>query len=40
MGQSCMQQHLFEHCAKEGYCSFLKDVTITFIEKTDPKDPN
>ena len=34
------QQHLSEHFTSEGHCSFLKDVTITFIDKTDPKDPN
>ena len=39
-GQTCMQQHLYEHFASEGHCSFLEDVTITFIDKTDPKDPN
>ena len=39
-GQRCMQQHLFEHFASESHCSFLEDVTITFIDKTDPKDPN
>ena len=39
-GQTCMQQHLFEHFAGEGHCSFLEDVTIIFIDKTDPKDPN
>ena len=39
-GQTCMQQHLFEHFASEGHCSFLEDVSITFIDKTDPKDPN
>ena len=35
-----MQEHSFEHFANEGHCSFLEDVTITFIDKTDPKDPN
>ena len=39
-GQKCMPQHLFEHFASEGHCSFLEDVTIIFINKTDPKDPN
>ena len=38
--QTCMQQHLYEHFASEGNCSFLENVTITFIDKTDPKDPN
>ena len=39
-GQTCMQQHLFENFASEGHCSFLEDITITFIDKTDPKDTN
>ena len=39
-GQTCMQQQLFEHFANEGHCSFLEDVTIKFINKSDPKDPN
>ena len=31
-----MQEHLFEHCNKEGHNGFLEDVSITFIDKTDP----
>ena len=27
-GQTCKQQHLFEHFASEGHCSFIEDVTI------------
>ena len=38
--ESCMQQHLFEHFSSEGHNSFLDDVSIIFIDKTDPKDPN
>ena len=38
-GQTCMQQHLFEHFGSGSHCSFLEDVTIIFINKTDPKDP-
>ena len=38
--QSCMQQHIYEHFSSEGHCSFLDEVSITFIDKTDPKDPN
>ena len=38
--QTCMRQHLYEYFANEGHCSFLEDVTITFIDKTDPKHPN
>ena len=36
-GQAYMQQHLFELISNEDYCSFLADVTITVIDKTDPK---
>ena len=39
-GQTLMQQHLLEHFASEGHCSLLEDVTITFIDKTYPKNPN
>ena len=35
-----MQQHLFEHFSSEGHKRFLDDVSIIFIDKTDPKDPN
>ena len=35
-----MQKHLFEHFASECHCSFIEDVTIIFIDKTDPKDRN
>ena len=38
--QTCMWQHLFDHFTNEGHCSFLENVTITFINKTDPIDPN
>ena len=37
---SCIQQHLFEHFSSKGHISFLDDVSIIFINKTDPKDPN
>ena len=35
-----MQQHLFEHFPGEGHSGFLDDVSIIFIDKIDPKDPN
>ena len=38
--ESCMQQHLSEHFSSEGHNSFLDEVSIIFIDKTDPKDPN
>ena len=36
---TCMQQHLFEHFSDEGHHSFLEDVSITLIDKTDPLNP-
>ena len=38
--ESSMQQQLFEHFSSKGQNSFLDDVTIIFIDKTDRKDPN
>ena len=34
-----MQQHFFEHFPEEGHHSFLEDVSITLINKTDPSNP-
>ena len=31
-----MQQHLFEHFQRPGHTSFVEDICITFIDKTDP----
>ena len=39
-GQKCTRHYLTEHFASEGHCNFLEDVTISFIDQTDPKDPN
>ena len=38
--ESCGQQHLFEHFSSEGHNNFLDDISIIFIDKTDPKDLN
>ena len=38
--QVCMHQHLYQHFPSEAHCSFLEDLTITFIDKTDHKDSN
>ena len=38
-GDSCMQQHLFEHFQNPGHTSFIEDVSITLIDKTDPSIP-
>ena len=34
-----MQEHLFSHFSMAGHNGFLNDVSITFIDKTDPTDP-
>ena len=38
-GATCMVQHLFNHFCTSGHCDFLEDVSLTFIDKTDPSDP-
>ena len=38
-GDSCMQQHLFEHFQRPRHICFVEDVCITFIDKTDPVIP-
>ena len=39
--EACMQQDLFEHFSSEGHSSsFLDDLSIIFIDKTNPKDSN
>ena len=37
--QFCFQEHIFEHFNSEGHSRFLENVSITFIDKTDPSDP-
>ena len=34
-----MQEHLFSHFSMAGHSRFLSNVSITFIDKTDPSDP-
>ena len=34
-----MQEHLFSYFSMVGHDGFLSDVSITFIDKTDPSDP-
>ena len=34
-----MQNHLYEHFDLPGHTGFLKDVTVTLIDKTDPRNP-
>ena len=34
-----MQRHLYEHFTLPGRSSFLHDVSITLIDKTDPSYP-
>ena len=37
--ESCLQEHLFRHFSSPGHNGFLNDVSVTFINKTDPSDP-
>ena len=39
-GISCMQEHLNEHFHNSEHSGFLNDVSITFIDKTDPINPH
>ena len=34
-----MEEHLFSHFSMAGHDGFLNDVSITFIDKTDPSGP-
>ena len=34
-----MQKHLYEHFDFPGYTDFLEGVTVTLIDKTDPRNP-
>ena len=38
-GATCMQQHLFNHFCSSGYYGFLEDISLFFIDKTDPSHP-
>ena len=35
----CMQENLFRHFSSPDRNGFLNDVSITFIDNTDPSDP-
>ena len=38
-GETCIQQHLYEHFCSSNHNCFISDVSVTFIDKTDPSDP-
>ena len=38
-GETCMQQHLYEYFCSSNHNCFISDVSVTFIDKTDPSDP-
>ena len=38
-GEHCMQRHLYEQFNLPGRSGFLNDVSVTLIDKADPKDP-
>ena len=37
--KNCMQDYLYCHFESEGYNSFLEDMSIILIDKTDDSDP-
>ena len=37
--EPCMQEYLFWHFSSPGHIRFLNDVSVTFIDKTEPSDP-
>ena len=37
--ESCMQEHLYKYFQTEGHKGFLNEESVTFIDKTDVKDP-
>ena len=37
--EPCMQEHSFRHFSSPGHNGFLSDVSVTFIDKTNPSDP-
>ena len=39
VGKSVKQKHLYEHFTEKDHEGFLQDVSIIFIDKTDPSDP-
>ena len=39
VGESCMQEHIFEHFNSEGQTDFLENLSVTFIDKTDIQSP-
>ena len=34
-----MQEHIFKHFSRPDHNGFLKDASITFIDKSDPSNP-
>ena len=37
--EPCMQEHLYKHFQTAGHKDFLNEASITFIDKTERKDP-
>ena len=37
--ESCIQEHLHKNFQEEGHKGFLNEESVTFIDKTDGKDP-
>ena len=39
LDETCMQQHLYEHSCSSNHNCFISDVSVTFIDETNPSDP-
>ena len=37
--RGCMQQRLYKHFCSSNHNRFISDVSVTFIDKTNPSDP-
>ena len=38
-GETCMQQYLYAHFRSSNHNCLISDVSVTFIDKTDPSYP-
>ena len=39
VGEPCMQEHIFEYFNSEVHTGFIKNVNVTFTDKTDSQNP-
>ena len=38
-GETCVEEHLYGYFCSSSHNCFISDVSVTFIDKTDPSDP-